>query len=65
MEGRGIKQDLIPYVGQLELANIPFEGYIIDPGIHGLLDGPYNVVHLSTNYGEVFYTDMMTMMLTL
>ena len=25
MDGRGIKQDLIPYVGQLELACVPIE----------------------------------------
>ena len=30
MEGRVIKQDLMPYVRQQELANIPIEGQIID-----------------------------------
>ena len=26
MEGRDVEQDLIPYEGQLKLANIPVEG---------------------------------------
>ena len=30
MEDRGIEQDLIRYAGQLELANIAIEGWIID-----------------------------------
>ena len=38
MEFRGIEQDIIPYVGQLELANVPIEGWIIDSDAHGLLD---------------------------
>ena len=46
IEVRGIEQDLIPYVGQLELANVPTEGWIIDPNIHSLLDGSYNVMYL-------------------
>ena len=37
---RGVEQDLIPYVGQWVLANVPVEGWIIDPYEHSLLDGP-------------------------
>ena len=40
VKGRGDEQDLIPYVGQLEFANVPTEGWIIDPDEHGLFDGP-------------------------
>ena len=60
MMGRGIKQDSIPHVGQLEFANVPIEGWIIDPDVHGLLNGPCDVVCLPTYYGEVFHTRMMT-----
>ena len=28
MEGRGVEQDIVPYVGQLELANVPVEAWI-------------------------------------
>ena len=50
MEGRGIKQ---------ELANVPFEGWIINPDVHGLLDGPCDVVHLPIQYEEVAQLDVM------
>ena len=42
VEVRGVEQDLIPYVGQLVLANVPIERWIIDPYEHGLLDDPGN-----------------------
>ena len=42
----GVKQDLIPYVGQLVLPNVPVEGWVIDPDKHGLLDGPCDVAGL-------------------
>ena len=29
-----------PIHGKAELANVPIEGWIIDPDVHGLLDGP-------------------------
>ena len=35
-----MKYDLILYVGQLELADFLFEGWVIYPYEHGLLDGP-------------------------
>ena len=47
-------------VGQLEPAYVPIEGLIIDPDIYGLLDGPGNVVHLPTNYGEIVQTNAIT-----
>ena len=43
MEGRGVLQDLIPNVGQLELAYVPIMGWIIDPDVQGFLDGPGNM----------------------
>ena len=57
MEGRGVKQDLMPNVGQLEFANVPIKGWIIDPDIHGLLDGPNGIVHLPAHCGEIVHTD--------
>ena len=33
MEVRDIEQDFIPSVGQLELTNVPAEGWIIDPHV--------------------------------
>ena len=60
MEGRVVKQDLIPNVGQLELANVPVKGWIIDPDVHGLLYGSSDVVHLPIHYGGVIHTDVMT-----
>ena len=60
MEGRGVLQDLIPNVGQLELAYVPIKGCIIDPDVHLLLDGPGDLVHLPTHYREIVHTDAMT-----
>ena len=59
VESRGIKQDFIPYVGQLELANVPIEGWIIDPDEHGPLNDPWDVLWLPTFCGEVFYPSVM------
>ena len=59
LEGRGIEQDLIPYLVQLEFTNVLIEEWIIDPDAHGLLDGSY-VLPLPTHYGEVINTDMIT-----
>ena len=53
-------QDLFPHVGQLDFANVPIKGWIIDPDVHGLPDGPLDVVCLSTHYGKVVHTDIMT-----
>ena len=60
MEGRGVWQDLIPHVGQLEIANVPVKGWIIDHDVYGLLYGSSDVVHLPTHCGKVVYTDVMT-----
>ena len=43
MEIRGFEQDLIPCVGQLELANVPIGELITDCDIPGLFDGSCNV----------------------
>ena len=57
--GRGAEQDLIPYVGQLELANVPVTGWSIDHYVNGLLYGP-SVMHLPIHYEEIVPTDVMT-----
>ena len=54
MEVRGIKQDLIPYVGNQELQWF-YWGMEQWPDIHGLVDGPCDVVYLPTHYGEVVH----------
>ena len=48
--GKGFEEDIIPYVGQLEFANVLTGGWIIDPKVLGLLDGPCDVVCLPTHY---------------
>ena len=53
VECRGIKQDFIPYVGQMEFVNVSIEGWIIGCDLHGFLDGPCDVMCLPTHYGEV------------
>ena len=60
MEGRGIKQDLIPYEGQLDFTNVSIQGWIIDPDVYDLLDGPCHVELLPTHYGKVVHPDVMT-----
>ena len=37
---RCVLEYLIPYMGQLELSQIPVKGGVIDPDVHGLLDVP-------------------------
>ena len=59
-EVRGIEQDLIQNARQLELVNVPTQGWIIDPDVYGLLDGPCNVVFLPTHNGEVVHLGVMT-----
>ena len=60
LEVRGIEQDLIPYVRQLELPTVPVEEWAIHPDLHGHLDGPCDVVQLPAHIGEFFHPDMMT-----
>ena len=59
VDGRSIKQDLIPHVGQLELANVPIEGWIIAFDAYDHQYGPCDVLHLPINYGEAVHTDVM------
>ena len=59
IEARGVKWELIPSVGQLEFASFPVKGRIIDPNVHGLLDGPCDDVHLPVHYGETVHFDWM------
>ena len=47
-------------VGQLELANVPIEAWIIDPHVHDLLAGHCNAVCLPTHYKDVFHPGVMT-----
>ena len=49
-EGSSVKQDLIPYAVQVELANFFVKGCISDPDVHGFLLGPCDVVHLPIHY---------------
>ena len=58
-EVRVFEQDVIPCVGQLELHHVPVEIWIIDPDVHGLLDGPCNVVWLPAHNGEAVYLVMI------
>ena len=53
MEGRAVLQDLIPTVGQLEHVYVSIKGWIIDPDVYGLLDGPGDLVYLSTHYDAI------------
>ena len=59
VEGRCIKQDFIPYVGQLDIANNPTEGWIINLDVHGLLAGSCDVVSLPSHYGKVIHPGVM------
>ena len=43
----------------MEFANVPVQGWIIDPKVHGLLDSPSGVVCLPAQYGEIVQTDSM------
>ena len=60
MKGKGVLQDLIPNVGQLELAYVPIKGWITDPDVHGFLNGPGNTVRLPSYYGEIVHSGTMT-----
>ena len=55
-----VKQNLIPYMGQLLLLNVIIEGWIIDHDIHVLSDGPFNVVRLPAHNGEIAHPAVMT-----
>ena len=49
----------MPGVVQLELPYVTIKGWIIDPNVYGLLDGPGNTMWLPTYYGETVHTDAM------
>ena len=51
LEDRVVEHSIIPNVGQLKLANVPVKGWIIDLDVHGLLCGPYDILHLPSYYG--------------
>ena len=59
MEDRGVKQDFIPSEGQLEFASVSMKGWIFEPHVHGLLDGPGDVALLPTHCGKIFESDAM------
>ena len=63
--GRGVLQDLIPDMGQLEFAQIAIEGWVINPYEHGILDGSGNAMCLPTHNGEIFNTDAMPLDVTM
>ena len=46
--------------GHWNLPMYSIEGWVIDPDVHGLLDGPGNTVCLPTHYGEIVHTDSKT-----
>ena len=45
---------------KLEFANGPLKVWIIDPVVHGLLDGPSDVMCLPLHYGKNVHTDAMS-----
>ena len=47
-------------MGQLELANVPVKGWIIDHDVHGFPYSPSDAVHLRAHYGDVVHTDVVT-----
>ena len=55
-----LKQNLIPYVWQMEFAYISVKGWIIDPYIQCFFYGSAEVLVLPTNNVEIFNGDLMT-----
>ena len=51
--------------GELELAQVPAEGWIIDPYEHGFLNGPCNAMCLPTHNGKTVHTDALSRRLTM
>ena len=49
-----------PHVLQLVISTVPIEGWIINPYVYGLLDGPGEVVWFSTHTGEIIQLGLMT-----
>ena len=59
MEDRVVLPDLISNVGQLEIAQVVIEGWVINPYEQDLLDGPSNAIHLPAHNGETVHIDTM------
>ena len=45
---------------KLVFSYVTFEGWAIDPDVHGLLDGLSDAMCLLVYYGEAVYTDRMS-----
>ena len=52
VEGKGVLQDLIPYVGQLVFLKVPLEIWVIITDEHGLLDCPGDAIGFPAYHGE-------------
>ena len=65
MESRGVLQDIILDVWELELPQVPVEGWIIDPYEHGFLDSPDSAVCFPTHYGETVHIETVSRRLSM
>ena len=65
VEGRGVLQDLIPYVGHLAFPQVPVEIWVTDIGEHGLLDCPGDTICFPAYNGEAAHTDEVSCRLAL
>ena len=52
-------------MGELELAQSPVEGWIINPYEHGFLDGPGNTMCLPIKSGKTVHIDTVSSRLTM
>ena len=59
MKVRGVLYDFIPDVQKLTFSYILYEGWVIDPDVNGLLNGPSDAMCLTAYYSESLYTDRM------
>ena len=57
---RGVEQDIIPYVGQCVLSNVPIERCIIQPYVHSLLEGSGEGMWLLIHNVEIVQCSTMT-----
>ena len=39
---------------------VPIKGWIMNPDVHGIFDGPGSTVCLPTHYGKIVHTDVVT-----
>ena len=49
----GVKQNLIPYMWQMVLANILVKGWTIDPNVYWLFHRSSKILVLPTHYNEI------------